>query len=214
MREVIAVCRSSKRSRVLVAAVLDRYFWRIGDRTWRGRASNACLDRVARELRAGAKRNTAVVIHEIRSARESRVPIVRIGSRTAFSDEGVVPVVVRAAGAGIRHARSDSERSRLAIVRIAILFHDLGKATKLFQDKLRRALKKGATPEADPVRHELMSAVVWDVLVGDLDDADLIKRLSELSPADIDKACGTAIERLRRYYNSSGQSDETGLLRA
>jgi len=37
MREVIAVCRSSKRSRVLVAAVLDRYFWRIGDRTWRAR---------------------------------------------------------------------------------------------------------------------------------------------------------------------------------
>lgn len=201
MREIIAVCRSSKRSRVRVAAVLDRYFWRIGDRTWRGRASNACLDRVARELRADAKRNTAVVIHEIRSARESRVPIVRIGSRSAFSEEGVVPVVVRAATAGMRHARSESEQSRLAIVRVAILFHDLGKATVLFQDKLRRALGNGARAEADAVRHELVSAVVWDELVGDCDDNDLIKRLGEVTPHDIDGACEQAVARLRRFHS-------------
>jgi CRISPR-associated endonuclease/helicase Cas3 len=201
MREVIAVCRSSKRSRVRVAAVLDRYFWRIGDRTWRGRASNACLDRVARELRAEAKRNTAVVIHEIRSARESRVPIVRIGSRTAFSPDGAVPVAVRAAGAG-RSQRSESEYSRLAIVQIAALFHDLGKVTRLFQDKLRRGLKKNAKPEADPVRHELFSAAVWDELVGDLSDTDLIKRLGELTSDDIDAACKSAVRRLQGLQRS------------
>lgn len=203
MREVIAVCRSSKRSRVRVAAVLDRYFWRIGDRTWRGRASNACLDRVARELRAEAKRNTAVVIHEIRSARESRVPIVRIGSRTAFSPDGAVPVAVRAAGAGQRPQRSGSEYSRLAIVQIAVLFHDLGKATRLFQDKLRRSLKKNAKHEADPVRHELFSAAVWDELVGNLGDTDLIKRLGELIPSDIDAACKSAVKRLQGLHRSS-----------
>lgn len=202
MREIIAVCRSSKRSRVRVAAVLDRYFWRIGDRTWRGRASNACLDRVSRELRAVAKRNTAIVIHEIRSARESRVPIVRIGSRRAFSPEGVVPVITRAAAAGIRHSRTAMERHRLAIVQIAALFHDLGKATKLFQDKLKRALKRPAQREADPVRHELFSAIVWDELVGSLDDGELINKLGELSATDIDGACEAAIDRLRRFRNS------------
>jgi len=196
---------------VRVAAVLDRYFWRIGDRTWRGRASNACLDRVGRELRAEAKRNTAVVIHEIRSARESRVPIIRIGSRTAFSPEGVVPVVVRAAGAGVRHKRSESERARLAIVRIAILFHDLGKATILFQEKLRRGLKK-QKPEADPVRHELFSAVVWDELVGALDDTDLIGHLSNLKPSDIDEACERAIDRLRRLRDAVSKGLPQGAL--
>lgn len=206
MREIIAVCRSSKRSRVRVASVLDRYFWRIADRTWRGRASNACLDRVARELRAEAKRNTAVVIHEIRSARESRAPIVRIGSRTAFSEEGVVPVVVRAATAGIRHARSESEQSRLAIVRVAILFHDLGKATVLFQDKLRRALRKGAKAEADAVRHELFSAVVWDELVGSSGDAELIRRLGNVMPDEIDSACEKAVARLRRFHNQPNEA--------
>ena len=70
MREIIAVCRSGKKSRDRTARVLDQYFWRIGDRTWRGKATNACLDRVARELRSNATRNTAVTIQEVRSANE------------------------------------------------------------------------------------------------------------------------------------------------
>lgn len=201
MREIIAICRSSKRSRIRVASVLDRYFWRIGDRTWRGRASNACLDRVARELRAEAKRNTAIVIHEIRSAHESRIPIVRIGSRSAFSEEGVVPVVVRSTATRTQWARSERQQSSLAIVRIAVLFHDLGKATVLFQNKLHRSLKKGANPEADAVRHELFSAVVWDILVEDLDDAALIARLGEVTSHDIDSAWEKAVPRLHGFHS-------------
>jgi len=128
MREVIAVCRSSKRARDRVARVLDRYFWRIGDRTWRGKASNSCLDRVSRELRRKATRNTAVVIHEIRSAHESRVPIVRIGARHAFSDTGIAPIAARPA----LLAKARSSSTNRAVVQIVALFHDLGKATNLF----------------------------------------------------------------------------------
>lgn len=196
MREIIAVCRSSKRARDRVAAVLDRYFWRIGDRTWRGRANNACLDRVARELRAEAKRNTAVTIHEIRSARESRLPIVRIGSRSAFSDQGVVPIASHAGRALRWPPRPEKERAMLAILILAVLFHDLGKATRLFQKKLRRALANPSKPEADPVRHELFSAMVWDCLFGDLPDAELIAALRDLASHDIDRACDAAIPRL------------------
>ena len=47
-----------------------------------------------------------------------------------------------------------------------------------------------------------MSSVVWDLLVGDLDDLALIKQLGQLSPADIDNACKAAIQRLRGYYDS------------
>lgn len=191
MREIVAVCRSTKRSRDRVAAVLDRYLWRIGDRTWRGRASNACLDRMARELRREAKRNTAVTIHEIRSARESRVPIIRIGARRAFSPDGLVPVSTHAGRSPRWPPRPERDRHLLALVRIAALFHDLGKATRLFQNKLWRALRGGA-PEADPIRHELHSAVVWDILTNGLDDEALIARLAGLAPSDIDAACRKA----------------------
>lgn len=187
MREIIAVCRSGKKSRLRTAKVLDRYFWRIGDRTWRGKATNACLDRVASELRTGATRNTAVVIHEIRSSAESRVPIIRIGSKSAFSEEGLVPVASHPAEVSNVAARPTAETSGLAAARIAALFHDLGKATVMFQEKLRRAMK-GAGPEADTVRHELVSAAVWDVLFGADEDIALASALISIGPDSIDAA--------------------------
>lgn len=188
MREIIAVCRSEKKSRDRVARVLDRYFWRIGDRTWRGKATNACLDRVAKELRKRATRNTAVVLHEIRSSSESRIPIIRIGSRHAFSDEGVVSVSSHPADFRKRSAIDGSELTSAAALGIAALFHDLGKATHLFQAKIRRALE-GGDAEADAIRHELFSAAVWDELCGATSDADIASGLVGLTPAMIDQAC-------------------------
>lgn len=82
-----------------------------------------------------------------------------------------------------------------AAVRIAALFHDLGKATLLFQEKLRRALA-GGPPEADPVRHELHSAAVWDALFGEAEDAELISGLADPDPAGIDQACKGVVRTL------------------
>lgn len=206
MREIIAVCRSEKQSRNRVARVLDRYFWRIGDRTWRGKATNACLDRVARELRKRATRNTAVVLHEIRSSSESRKPIIRIGSRHAFSEEGVVPVSSHPADFRRGAAAQDLAKSGTAVVGIAALFHDLGKATNLFQAKLRRALE-GGEPEADAVRHELLSAAAWDDLFGDTLDADIQSSLLSLTPEAIDEAC----KRVRHLLQNSHRYPERRL---
>ncbi|MCY4304594.1 MAG: CRISPR-associated endonuclease Cas3'' [Aestuariivita sp.] len=188
MREVIAICRSEKRSRNRVARVLDRYFWRIGDRTWRGKATNACLDRVSRELRTRATRNTAVVIHEIRSAHESRIPIVRIGSKNAFSPEGFVPIASHPAEFQRLQITDSIEKSAAAIVSLAALFHDLGKATNLFQEKINLAIA-GAEREPDAIRHELYSAAVWDHLFGQLTDEALSDSLKELTAEKVDEAC-------------------------
>lgn len=201
MREVIVICQSQKKSRVKVAKVLDRYFWRIGARTWRGKATNACLDRVSRELRLKATRNTAVTVHEIRSARESRMPLVRIGSKSAFSDEGLVPVSAQPAKLSKAVNDSPSQITAAAIVRIAALFHDLGKATVLFQGKLLRALNGGVS-ESDAVRHELHSAVVWDILFGAKSDEDLCEALKTLCVDLIDDACRCAIPVLCNMHRN------------
>ena len=200
MREIIAICRSSKRARDRVARVLDRYFWRIGDRTWRGKATNACLDRVSRELRRKATRNTAVVIHEIRSAHESRVPILRIGARHSFSDTGIAPIAARP----VQLAKTLSVSSNRAIVQTAALFHDLGKATNLFQEKLRRVLE-GGKPEADAVRHELYSVAVWDHLFGNTPDDSLPEALRNLTPEQIDSACEAVLEVLTATVTAPNQ---------
>lgn len=182
MREVVIVCRSRKKARVAVARVLDAYFWRIADRTWRGKASNACLDRVSRELRRSATRNTAIAIYEIRSAHESRRPLIRIGAKSAFSDEGRAPIASQPARLIKITDRGAMESTAYGVVRIAALFHDLGKATNLFQESLRAALA-GAPPRAAVVRHELFSAFVWDHLFGRCDDAAFIAELKRLTEA-------------------------------
>ncbi len=211
MRQIIAVCRSEKRSRVRVAKVLDRYFWRIGYRTWRGKATNACLDRAAHELRKKATRNTAVVIYEIRSSSESRKPLIRIGSKLAFSDEGLVPISSHPAAFSNRQGRCQTELSGIAIIGIAALFHDLGKATNLFQNKLRNALTKNE-PKADAVRHELISAAVWDNLFGSIKDKDLPCALKSLSPKSIDIACQHIRNQIKSAHsNPSSKIDFTFL---
>lgn len=200
MREIIAICRSEKRSRDRVAQVLDRYFWRIGDRTWRGKATNACLDRVARELRKRATRNTAVVLHEIRSSVESRKPLIRIGSRFAFSEEGLVPVSSHPSSYGREENVPTSEQTGAAAVGIAALFHDFGKATNLFQAKLRRALD-GGEPEADAVRHELFSAAVWDEMFGEASDATLPAALLALTSEQVDGVCQEIRGTLKKLHS-------------
>ena len=175
--------------------MLDQYFWRIGDRTWRGKATNACLDRVARELRSNATRNTAVTIQEVRSANASRMPLIRIGSRAAFSNEGLTPISSHPAKVRRGSEGPPNEIAAGAAVRIAALFHDLGKATVLFQKKLLRALG-GEANKADPIRHELYSAIVWDHLFGHLADEALVLELANLTPAAIDEACHAVKKRL------------------
>lgn len=190
MREIVAICESKGRSALKAETVLDRYFWRIGRRTWRGRASNACLARVSSDLKAVATRATAVAIHEIRSASASRTPIIRIGSKAAFAADGTCPVSISKAGRS-RPALPSTLASARACLRMAALFHDAGKATRLFQVKLDGAIA-GKPPEADAVRHELVSTLVWDALVGKMDEATALARLQALEADAVTEAFRSA----------------------
>lgn len=202
MREILVVCRSAKKARERTARALDRYLWRIGDRTWRGRASNACLDRICRDLRKEASKNMAVAISLASGGAAQRKPIVFIGSRRLFSEEGFVPISTSPSerrGPSVLPPLAQAHRS---VLQIAAWFHDLGKAILLFQNKLRRSLKRSAGPggEADAVRHEAISALAWDALFGELDDAELIARLSSLTADDIDRAMVAAADRAHTIF--------------
>lgn len=186
MRKIICVCRSVGKSRKTTAKILDRYFDRIGDRTWRGVASNACLDRVASELRKSATRSSSVAIHDIKSDAKSQRPLAIIGSGRKFSNSGISPISVKTSRPVLSEA-SVQLRRLTAPVSIAALFHDMGKASRMFQDKLARAMK-GSRDGSDRVRHELVSALIWDEIAGDCSDHDLPGRLSDLTPDMIDLA--------------------------
>lgn len=91
-----------------------------------------------------------------------------------------------------------------ALVSIAALFHDLGKAANMFQGKLRRALK-GVKGEGDAIRHELISAAVWDDLFGKCRDEAIIPALMGLTPDMIDASCAKTAGRLIRLHSSPEQ---------
>lgn len=73
-----------------------------------------------------------------------------------------------------------------ACVRIAALFHDIGKATRLFQTKLR-----ASEPVSDAVRHEVISLYAWDEAVGlagdGATDGAVLQHLKHLAAGNVDQ---------------------------
>lgn len=61
-------------------------------------------------------------------------------------------------------SKTATQSAILSIVEIAALFHDVGKASALFQSKILAAAR-GAKSERDAIRHELMSALQFAFLV-------------------------------------------------
>ncbi|MEH6786874.1 MAG: hypothetical protein V7673_06070 [Paracoccus sp. (in: a-proteobacteria)] len=208
MREVVAVCRSTGAARTRVARVLDRYLWRIGDRTWRGPASNACLARISHDLKHRASRATAVAIHGF--ARSESELLLRVGSRKRFSENGLAPVAVRGKGKENAKDRNAHLSTARACLRMAAQLHDLGKSTVMFQDKLRTAIAGKETP-SDALRHELVSALAWDAMVGDKSDLQIMEMAKDLQPSDVDAAMVAAAEQGRALYVASRSGSEVKL---
>lgn len=186
MREVIAVCRSTGKSRKRTALVLDRYLVRIGDRTWRGHASNQCLERISGDLKRRATRATAVTVHGFGKSQDASRILFRVGSRSRFDENGQAPIATH--GRALSHRPMSGPMASLrAIIRVAAMFHDLGKATNLFQDKLRAAIA-GRQTVPDALRHELVSALAWDELC-------TAGPIEEIDAAAIDRAMAAAAAR-------------------
>lgn len=189
MRDIIAVCRSSKKSRPRVAAVLDTYFWRIGDRTWRGKASEACLRRVLSDLKAVASKTTAVSVHDAKRQHTHQPPLLFVGSRKLFSDSGIVPISTA--------SRPDNHggtfQRDLLILRACAAFHDIGKGFRPFQDMIRGSLSNA--PKTDGVRHEALSAVAATAY---LTNEDIAKEVLQLKARyEKSRSDGEAIPHLR-----------------
>lgn len=204
--DVIAVCRSKKTKRTAAARVLDQYLFRIGDRTWRGRASMACLKRISEELRATASRNTAVAIYRSGSTEQQQKPLFVIGSRSRFDPSGRCPVSTRSRKT--RGTIIPAEVALQAIVEIVALFHDVGKASRLFNEKIRRSIATGKAL-ADPVRHEVISAlVVADILPMDCVTAtEIAARLTRVAaePSIIDEAWARVSDRVKKLHCQGAQ---------
>jgi len=162
MLSVIFVSRCEDAALSRTKEILDAYAIRIGDKTWRADITSEGLDTVRKALRLKASRRMSVACHVI--TRQGHLLAWIVGSPRRFSRSGASPVrTTRAIHSSLKTRRQFSGYPLVsALAQAAALGHDFGKANKFFQDKV----KKGAK-EADPFRHEFLSALIVNYLESD-----------------------------------------------
>ncbi len=170
--------------------VLDAFANRIGTNTWQTVITDEGLQAVKKLLRKTATKNTAVSCHWIRSRSRSDL-VWLVGNRDKFNAEGFVPVNWTKKNILNRQWENDWDYLPLikGLTALAALFHDWGKASDCFQDKLKPNSKNKY--KGDPIRHEWVSVLLLSAFVnqqtdeqwlvrlaqGEFDEAELLKQL-------------------------------------
>lgn len=150
---VLFTSRSEKKALLTVRRILDQFADRIGNDTWQTIMTQEGVQEVRTLLRRSATKSTAVSCRWIRSRNRSQLLWV-VGNRDKFNEEGLVPV--NTTRKNILHNEWEGGWPYLsvlkALVSVAALFHDWGKSSDHFQQKLR-----SSSMEKDPYRHEWVS---------------------------------------------------------
>lgn len=181
--KVLLVSECSKNALTETRRILDQFAERKGGSCWATEITDQGLQTLKKLLRSTARKNTAVSCLKIGGTQGFELLWI-VGDRTKFSSQGSVPTN-RTTGDILKSELEndwDFLEGLKILVQIAALFHDFGKASKLFQEKL----KKRAEKKYEPYRHEWVSAFVFTHFVGDKEDKDWFKKLSDFSKKDRD----------------------------
>lgn len=160
---VTFVSQCEKKALNRTRRVLDAFANRIGSRTWQTVITAEGLQAVKKLLRKTATKNTAVSCHWLRSRSRSELIWV-VGKRDKFGVDGTVPVNITQEY-GLLNCGENCWNSTeiIALVSgIAGLFHDFGKANRLFQNKLDPKIK---SKNHEPYRHEWVSLRLFEAFV-------------------------------------------------
>lgn len=196
---VTFVSQCEKKSLNKTRRVLDAFADRIGDNTWQTVITNEGLLAVKKLLRKTASKNTAVSCHWMRSRSRSELVWV-VGKRDKFNIKGNVPV--NTTQKSWSNSKEDSWQHLpliQALTAIAALFHDWGKASDLFQKKLKPS--KGSKFKGDPIRHEWISCLLLSTFIKEsnvVTDADWLERLAK---GDLDET------KLKKYMLDVGSKE-------
>lgn len=161
---VTFVSQCEKKALARTRRVLDAFANRIGDNTWQTVITEDGLLACKKLLRKTVTKNTAVSCHWIRGRQRSDLMWI-VGNRGKFNAQGVVPVNTTKKKLDQNKWENDWHYLPLikALVAVSALLHDWGKATVLFQEKLKPNSKN--SKKGDPLRHEWISCLLLNALV-------------------------------------------------
>ncbi len=188
---VLLVSQCDKRALVESRRILDQFAERRGDRTWQTPITQAGLDTLRRMLRKTARKNTAVACHWIRGRDHSELLWV-VGDGSRFNVQGAVPT--NTTTRDVLRSNDENDWHSLQIIHLlsalAALLHDLGKASRAFQERLA-----GKRVERNEYRHEWTSLRLFQAFVGPAAcDESWLTRLIEPSAED-DKSWIVRLQR-------------------
>lgn len=175
---VTFVSQCEKKALKRTRRILDAFANRIGDNVWQTAITEEGLVTVKKLLRQSATRSTAVSCHRVRTRQRTELVWI-VGNRRKFNAVGIVPVNWTEDDVSIY--QDSHEWKSLPLIQhasaIAGLFHDFGKANKLFQDKINPNLK---TETFEPYRHEWVSLRLFEAFVktAGKTDEDWINKLA------------------------------------
>lgn len=175
---VTFVSQCEKKALNKTRRVLDAFANRIGDSTWQTVITNEGLNAVKKLLRKTASKNTAVSCHWLRSRSRSELVWI-VGNRNQFNSQGLVPV--NTTKRNIINVQWENDWYYLPLIKsltaLAALFHDFGKASMCFQEKLRPDSKNKFL--GDPLRHEWISTLLLSAFVNNAKDEHWLSQLAD-----------------------------------
>nr|WP_298411000.1 type I-F CRISPR-associated helicase Cas3f [uncultured Halomonas sp.] len=177
---VLIVSQCNKNALKETRRILDQFAERRGERTWQTPITQAGLDTLRKLLRKSARKNTAVACHWIRGRDHSELMWI-VGDASRFNMQGAVPTNTTRRNILRAEDENDWHSGRLIhlMASLAALFHDLGKASRAFQDRLH-----GRLEGRNRYRHEWVSLRLLEAFVGEDDDATWLHRLEHPTSDD------------------------------
>jgi len=174
---VLLVSQCEKRALTETRRILDQFGERRGDRTWQTPITRDGLSTLRKLLRKTARKNTAVACHWIRGLDHTELLWI-VGDASRFNAQGTVPTNTSDRDV-LRHKDEDDWHAASIIgvlARMAALWHDFGKANRVFQRKLSATYGFSA----DAYRHEWVSLRLFQAFVGNDADERWLERLQAL----------------------------------
>src|SRR5690554_4283449 len=183
---VLIVSQCSKNALVETRRVLDQFAERTGSRTWQTHITQQGLITLRKLLKRSARRNTAVACHWIRG-RDYTELLWIVGNASRFNERGAVPTDTTTRNILRREDENSWHTAHVIslLAAIAGLFHDFGKANRLFQKKLQPK----AMLRSEPYRHEWVSLRLFQAFVlwatqGEQSDLLWLERLAQIASDD------------------------------
>jgi CRISPR-associated endonuclease/helicase Cas3 len=161
---VTFISQCEKKAYKKTRRVLDAFANRIGDNTWQTVITQEGLNAVRKLLRKTATKNTAVGCHWIHSRARSEF-LWAVGNRNKFNEQGIVPV--NYTEKNMLNSEYENDWKYLPLIKalssMSALFHDWGKTSDLFQNKLKPTSKYKY--KGDPIRHEWVTCLLLNAFV-------------------------------------------------